>query len=191
MQVAAAKAALEVLAAAPSLPAQLQARAERYRRKLHGLGFDTLASQTPVVPIICRSTEQAHDMARMCQREGLFVQPIVYPTVPKALPRLRTIVNLSHSDDDLDYAVGVLEKAGAVSASSPRIRRSDRSHRTPLKRWRSTMSEIDTQGLLQRGAEGDRLYPQPQHRRDRLRRRGARPRRRTSASSSSRWASVR
>ncbi|WDZ83560.1 aminotransferase class I/II-fold pyridoxal phosphate-dependent enzyme [Micromonospora cathayae] len=112
MQVAAARAAIEVISAAPNLPDDLRALTDRYRAQLRGLGFDTLASETPVVPIICASSEQAQEMARLCQQEGIFVQPIVYPTVPKALPRLRTIVNLSHSADDLDQAVAVFAKAG-------------------------------------------------------------------------------
>ncbi len=76
------------------------------------MGFDTLRSASPVVPILCSSAEQAQEMARLCQTDGLFVQPIVYPAVPRALPRLRTIVNLSHSADDLEEAAAVLEKAG-------------------------------------------------------------------------------
>ncbi|MBW0133324.1 aminotransferase class I/II-fold pyridoxal phosphate-dependent enzyme [Pseudonocardia abyssalis] len=111
-QVAAAKAAIDVIAAAPSMVTELHRRTERYRGLLRGLGFDTLASETPVVPVICRSAEQAQEMARLCQADGLFVQPIVYPAVPKALPRLRTIVNLSHSDEDIDLAVAAIERAG-------------------------------------------------------------------------------
>jgi 8-amino-7-oxononanoate synthase len=111
-QVAAARAAIEVIDAAPGLPRELRARTTRYRERLRALGFDTLTGETPVVPVICRSAEQAGAMARMCQQDGLFVQPIVYPAVPRTLPRLRTIVNLSHSEADLDSAVTTLEKAG-------------------------------------------------------------------------------
>ncbi|MEV8398135.1 aminotransferase class I/II-fold pyridoxal phosphate-dependent enzyme [Streptomyces niveus] len=111
-QVAAAKAAIEVMEAAPSLTRDTRTKSTRYREQLRALGFDTLASETPVVPIICTSADQAGTMARLCQQDGLFVQPIVYPAVPRTLPRLRTIVNLSHSDADLDTAVLTLEKAG-------------------------------------------------------------------------------
>ncbi|MGW1012923.1 aminotransferase class I/II-fold pyridoxal phosphate-dependent enzyme [Streptomyces termitum] len=111
-QVAAARAAVEVMAAAPSLTRELRSRTTRYREQLRALGFDTLASETPVVPVICAGADQAVAMARLCQEDGLFVQPIVYPAVPRTLPRLRTIVNLSHSEADLDAAVLTLEKAG-------------------------------------------------------------------------------
>ncbi|NUK69656.1 aminotransferase class I/II-fold pyridoxal phosphate-dependent enzyme [Streptomyces lunaelactis] len=114
-QVAAAKAAIEVLEAAPALTGELRVKTNRYREALRALGFDTLASETPVVPIICSTADQAHTMARLCQGDGLFVQPIVYPAVPRTLPRLRTIVNLSHSEADLDAAVATLEKAGRAA----------------------------------------------------------------------------
>ncbi|MFF4814417.1 bifunctional SDR family oxidoreductase/pyridoxal phosphate-dependent aminotransferase family protein [Kitasatospora sp. NPDC001309] len=118
-QVAAAKAALEVMAAAPELTRDLRARTTRYREQLRALGFDTLHSETPVVPVICRSAEQAGAMARLCQRDGLFVQPIVYPAVPRTLPRLRTIVNLAHSEADLDEALAVLARAGRACGLIP------------------------------------------------------------------------
>ncbi|GAA2997931.1 glycine C-acetyltransferase [Actinokineospora diospyrosa] len=111
-QVAAAKAAFEVIETAPELVSTLRARTDRYRSALRALGFDTMGSTTPVVPIRCRDTAQAHEMARLSQRGGVFTQPITYPTVPKTLPRLRTIVTLSHTDAELDQAVAVLADAG-------------------------------------------------------------------------------
>jgi len=111
-QIAAAAAAVEVIAAAPGMVTELSRRSTRYRGLLTDLGFDTLSSETPVLPVICRSAEQAQAMARLCQQDGLFVQPIVYPAVPKALPRLRTIVNLSHSDEDIDHAATTIARAG-------------------------------------------------------------------------------
>lgn len=111
-QVAAAKAAFEVIVAAPQMVDRLRRLTDGYRDRLHSVGFDTLESASPVVPILCSSAEQAQEMARLCQTDGLFVQPIVYPAVPRALPRLRTIVNLSHAADDLEEAAAVLEKAG-------------------------------------------------------------------------------
>lgn len=109
---AAALAAVEVMTAAPGMAEQLRGRTGRYRDALHRSGFDTLHSESPVVPVLCRDDGQAQDLARLCQADGVFVQPIVYPAVPRSLPRLRTIVNLSHTDDDIDLAVEVLTRAG-------------------------------------------------------------------------------
>ncbi|RBM11808.1 bifunctional SDR family oxidoreductase/pyridoxal phosphate-dependent aminotransferase family protein [Streptomyces sp. PT12] len=118
-QAAAARAAIEVMTAAPERTRELRAKTTRYRERLRALGFNTLASETPVVPVVCRSAEEAGAMARLCQHDGLFVQPIVYPAVPRTLPRLRTIVNLSHTEADLETAVTTLEKAGRACGLIP------------------------------------------------------------------------
>lgn len=110
-QAAAADAAFELIAASPERVSALRALTERYRSSLQDLGLDTMHSTTPVVPVRCGTSEQALALAKRCQERDLFVQPITYPTVPKLSPRLRTIVNLSHTVDDLKYAVSVIATA--------------------------------------------------------------------------------
>ncbi len=111
-QTAAAKAAFEIIAASPERTRKLAANTQYYRTRLHALGFDTLRSETAITPVVCRSAAQACEFARLCQRRGLFVQPIVYPVVPTATPRLRTIVTAGHTTQDLDTAIEVLTQAG-------------------------------------------------------------------------------
>lgn len=110
-QTAAADAAFEVITAAPELPGKLRRHTEMYRSILRGAGLDTMSSESPVVPIRCETPEQALQLAHSCQENGLFVQPITYPTVPKATPRLRTIVTLSHSEADLRAGADVIIEA--------------------------------------------------------------------------------
>ncbi|MGH2733116.1 MAG: aminotransferase class I/II-fold pyridoxal phosphate-dependent enzyme, partial [Actinomycetota bacterium] len=122
-QTAAARAAFEVISASPERTQKLAANTLYYRSRLHALGFDTLASETAVIPIICRSSQQAYDFAHLCQHRGLFVQPIVYPAVPTTTPRLRTIVTAGHTEQDLDTAIDLLARAGAeiglISPATP------------------------------------------------------------------------
>ena len=48
---------------------------------------------------------------------GVFAPAIVFPTVPKGLARVRTIVTADHTDEDLDEAVDVFGRVGeAVGA---------------------------------------------------------------------------
>lgn len=111
-QAAAALAAVDLIAAAPQRVIDLHNLTACYRNELHRLGFDTMLSDSPVVPIRCKSSEQAIAMARRCQQLGLFVQPITYPTVPKAAPRLRTIINLTHTQDEIEHALNVFTRVG-------------------------------------------------------------------------------
>lgn len=111
-QVAAAQAAFEVIESEPERVANLQRKVKRYISGLRELGFDTLRSETPVVPIICKTEKVVFEMTRVCRVGGLFVAPVVYPAVPIESPRLRTTVTAWHSDDEIDFALGVLGAAG-------------------------------------------------------------------------------
>ena len=44
--------------------------------------------------------------------EGVFAQPVVFPTVAIDQARLRTIVTAAHADDQLDTALGAFDKVG-------------------------------------------------------------------------------
>ena len=44
--------------------------------------------------------------------EGVFAQPVVYPTVAMDQARLRTIVTAAHADDDLDRALEAFATVG-------------------------------------------------------------------------------
>jgi glycine C-acetyltransferase len=43
---------------------------------------------------------------------GVYVSPIVFPTVPKGTGRVRVMVTAAHTKEQLDRAVEIFEKAG-------------------------------------------------------------------------------
>ena len=43
-------------------------------------------------------------------KEGVFAQGIGYPTVPESRSRIRTIVTATHSREQLQYALDVMEQ---------------------------------------------------------------------------------
>ena len=52
---------------------------------------------------------------RVSQRlfeDGVFAQPVVFPTVAMDKARIRTIVTAAHSDDQLDRAIAAFARAG-------------------------------------------------------------------------------
>jgi glycine C-acetyltransferase len=44
--------------------------------------------------------------------EGVFAQPVVYPTVAMDKARIRTIVTAAHSDEQLDRALDAFHRVG-------------------------------------------------------------------------------
>lgn len=111
-QAAAARAAFEVIADEPERVAQLRRNVAFFLDGLHAQGFNTLHSETPIVPVICGSDERAYRMTRLCQAEGVFVLPVVSPAVPVGLARLRVNVTAAHTEADLTFALEVLARAG-------------------------------------------------------------------------------
>jgi glycine C-acetyltransferase len=111
--VAAAEAAIDVLREEPERLTRLWRNRERFFEGVQALGFDTFTSTTPIVPLATQTEEKTFAMTRHCRDHGLFVVPVFYPAVPKNAPRLRTCVMASHTDEDIDFALDVLDKAKA------------------------------------------------------------------------------
>ena len=45
-------------------------------------------------------------------KEGVLATGIAYPTVPEGKARLRTIMTATHTNEEMDQALSVLEKVG-------------------------------------------------------------------------------
>jgi len=114
-QVAAAKAAFEVILEEPERVEALRQNAARFTGGLKRMGFDTMRTETAIVPILCGTDERAYGMVRDCQHENIFVLPVVSPAVPEGQARLRATVTAVHTADDIDTALAVFEKAGRRS----------------------------------------------------------------------------
>ena len=76
------------------------------------MGFNTLESETQIIPIMIGPPETAVAMARYLFDENIFIQAIRPPTVPEGSSRLRITVTATHTVEDLKQALDVLEKAG-------------------------------------------------------------------------------
>jgi glycine C-acetyltransferase len=79
---------------------------------LKGMGFDTMLTDTAIVPVLCGTDERAFALTQACQRQDVFVLPVVSPAVPEGLSRLRATVTAAHETDEIQYAMDVIEKAG-------------------------------------------------------------------------------
>jgi 8-amino-7-oxononanoate synthase len=111
-QAAAAKAAFEVILDEPERVETLRGNAAHFIEGLKQLGFDTMRSETAIVPVLCGTDERAFMVTKYCQQENIFVLPVVSPAVPEGLARLRATVLAAHTRDDIDTALAVMEKAG-------------------------------------------------------------------------------
>lgn len=111
-QTAAAKAAFEVIMDEPERIKNVQGNARLFIDRLRGLGFNTLQSETAIVPILCGQERTAFQMVSICQQENIFVLPVVSPAVPEGMARLRATVTAGHTTNHLEQALEVFERAG-------------------------------------------------------------------------------
>lgn len=111
-QAAAAKAAFEVILDEPWRVDKLRANASQFINGLKKRGFDTLRTETAIVPVLCGDDETAYRMTREAQHRDLFVLPVVSPAVPPGLARLRATVTAAHEPEDIESAMDIIEIAG-------------------------------------------------------------------------------
>jgi glycine C-acetyltransferase len=111
-QVGAALAAFDIIECEPERVARVQHNMVALRDGLQERGFDTMLTETPVVPLVCGEDAKSWAMAKLCQDAGLFVQGIPSPVVPQGTARLRCIVTAAHTVEDIQYCLDVFERAG-------------------------------------------------------------------------------
>ena len=109
---AAAKASFEVIQEEPERVKALQTNVNYFIKGLQERGFDTLNSETPIVPIIAGSDERAWLMAKLSQEQDIFVLPVVSPAVPVNTSRLRANVTAGHTLDEIEHAMNIFEEVG-------------------------------------------------------------------------------
>ncbi len=77
---------------------------------LKNMGFQ-IESSTHIIPIIIGDEKKALGMGEFLFKNGVFVQPIRYPTVRKHQARLRISVSAWLNENDLEQALQVFKKA--------------------------------------------------------------------------------
>jgi glycine C-acetyltransferase len=110
-------AAFEVLEKEPQWMDQLWANTRFWKKELGLLGFNiggqnTPASETPITPIIIGDGRLTMDFSRELFKEGVLGTGIAFPTVPEGKARIRTIMTATHTKEELQQALGVLERVG-------------------------------------------------------------------------------
>jgi glycine C-acetyltransferase len=104
--------AIHVLEEEPALHERLWANTRRFKAELSRLGFDTGASETPITPVMMGDSAVAGRFSDRLFDEGIFAQPIVFPTVALDKARIRTIVTAAHTDAHLDQALSAFDRIG-------------------------------------------------------------------------------
>lgn len=110
--VAAVLAALDIMESEPQLVERLWEVTERMRAGLEELGFQMGPSTTPIIPIIIGEMQHTFQAWKMCFEAGLYTNAVVSPAVPPDQCLLRTSYMATHTDEQIDRALGILGEVG-------------------------------------------------------------------------------
>ncbi|MGF1473531.1 MAG: aminotransferase class I/II-fold pyridoxal phosphate-dependent enzyme [Rubrobacteraceae bacterium] len=112
MQVAATLKALDVMETEPRHRVKLMDNANRLRDGLNAVGYDTLGSQTPIVPVLIGPDDLTVVFWKALWEEGIFTTPALPPGVPPEQSLIRTSVNANHTTEQIDRLVEVFAGVG-------------------------------------------------------------------------------
>lgn len=111
-QAAAANEAFKVILDEPWRIEKLNGNTQQFIGGLKSAGFDTMLTETAIVPVLCGSDERAFALTRECQHQDVFVLPVVSPAVPEGLARLRATITAAHESDEIARAMEVIISSG-------------------------------------------------------------------------------
>ena len=89
---------------------KLENNVEKLARGLRTIGYE-IKSNTQIIPIILGNEKLAMDFGKFLSANGIFAQPIRYPTVPKNQARLRISVTAWLTNSDIEKSLKIFEKA--------------------------------------------------------------------------------
>ena len=111
-QAAAANEAFKVILDEPWRIERLNQNTKQFIGGLKGMGFDTMLTETAIVPVLCGEDETAFALTSEAQHNDVFVLPVVSPAVPEGQARLRATVTAAHDPGEIERAMDVIGEAG-------------------------------------------------------------------------------
>jgi glycine C-acetyltransferase len=109
---AAALAAIEVMESEPELHKNLWRNTKYMKENLRLLGFNIGNTESAIIPIIIGDNLTLRKMTKRIYEEGVYLNAIPYPAVPKGHERFRLSLMATHTKDDLDETLEIIEKVG-------------------------------------------------------------------------------
>jgi len=104
--------AVEIIRDEPELRSKLWVNTNIVKEGLTKLGFNTMNSESPIIPILLKESKIASDFSKHLLAEGIFVSAIRPPTVPVDTARLRISVSARHTQKQIDQLLNAMKEIG-------------------------------------------------------------------------------
>jgi 8-amino-7-oxononanoate synthase len=112
MQVAAVLEALRIMETEPHHREKLWQNVAQLKRGMDDLGFDTLGSESHIVPVLVGPDELTTVFWKMLWEEGIFTTPALPPSVAADRSIIRTSVNADHTTEQIDCLLEAFARIG-------------------------------------------------------------------------------
>ncbi len=109
---AAVLAALDIIENEPDHVQRVWKNAEYMRQGLQDLGYNTLNSQTPIIPVMIGEQFRTGLAWMALIEEGVYTNPVIPPATPPNQALLRTSYTATHTKEHLDRALRAFETVG-------------------------------------------------------------------------------
>ena len=110
--VATVLACLDILEQEPERLERLWEISDYMRNGFRDAGLNVWTSQTPIIPVVAGKLRTCFEIWRDLLEEGVFVNPIVPPAVPKGQSLLRTSYMATHTNEELDFILDAFRRIG-------------------------------------------------------------------------------
>ena len=91
---------------------QLWKNTKKMKEGFDSMGFNTIQSQTPIIPILIGEDENCFYFWKQLFENGIFANTAVSPAVPPHEAIIRTSYMATHTDDQLDKVLEIFHRVG-------------------------------------------------------------------------------
>jgi len=88
---------------------KLRSLRKLFAESLTSLGFESIAGEHPIVPLMLRDTRRTAELAGHLFAHGILATGLAYPVVPKGDEAIRFQINASHTEKDIEFLVETLQ----------------------------------------------------------------------------------
>ena len=117
--------ALEIFLEEPELRTKLWENVDFMQKRLRDAGVPVGDSESQVIPLMVRDDARAFEIGEVLMHEGIYLNPVKYPAVPKHRSRFRMSISAAHSREELEEGAriitSVLQRYGICPATEGTI----------------------------------------------------------------------
>jgi len=101
--------AIEIIDEEPDIRERLLKNIQYFKESLDTLHIDYGISQSAIFPLMIRDEYKVNEAAKILLENGVYVNPISYPAVPRKQSRIRLSLTAMHTKENIDQALNQIE----------------------------------------------------------------------------------